>query len=371
MKNILILTSFTKRLNLVIVEQNNYVTNRTIEVVPELFDNIVKIHSQHDTIKYLQDDHAVDILLLDGKMYDDSFLFQFVEKIREINPRIKIIIFIKAADKEILYSCLEHNIAACITEEHDVYKIKQSIKISVERILVTVENKFIHEKQLTIDDCFDYLVNHKEAPIKLVNHYKGIPIIKQSFPISHDGDVLKTTIDKLQLSLFYEGLDIVISSSHLGIEILTNVVFVDFEEKVVSLKFKHFLEGYVHNRKSPRVVPAYGSYVVFHNQGIKEKLDIIDISIDHIMVSKKNMKQNINLHEEYNLDINCKIGNNITGITNYIIKTKAFLKEMSNKEMTDKVLFKFDLSKTDKSALESYITYQAKILILELKDKLI
>jgi hypothetical protein len=95
----------------------------------------------------------------------------------------------------------------------------------------------------------------------------------------------------------------------------------------------------------------------------------MNISIDHVLCSLKELDFNIAIHSYVKIDIDCNFDKKYTNKFKYTIKTKAFIKEILYTNDGKKVLLQFRLNDKDKFILDKYIGNRIKELINELKTK--
>lgn len=364
MLDIFLLTHFTKKLNLVIIESNSSITTKYGDYLNSIFKSVNISDCQKTFLDEIKKE-SFDILLLDTDVHDLESTFLFVKDIHLINPLIKIILFSKYADYNVLMKCLKYNISGFMTAKCNEHDLKDFLKISVKKILMNNYNTFNDNKiKFDLQDCLNYLKN--EYPnISLVNHYKGIPIIRNAFIEDFNDNIVRLKIDSVQIKTIKVDEHIVISSKHLGVEILTKIKSINYDSNQISLTYYSFIDSYVHYRKNPRVEPKESSYVITEN---KSKLNIIDISIDHVLCSLEENSSNLEIHSHIKIIIDCIFDKRFP---NKNIITTAFIKEIFYTNDGIKVLFRFKLNEKDNIMLDNYIEDRIKELIIELKKKTI
>jgi FixJ family two-component response regulator len=367
MLNVFLLTYFTKKLDLVIIEKNGSITTKFGEYLQSIFKEVKNYDSQENFLLDLSENNF-DILLFDNDIHDIESTFLFIKDVHKINPLIKIILFSKYVDYHILVKCFKYNVTGfmcCNSNEQD---LKDFLKISVRRLLLNNSNKFNENKnKFDVIDCLNFLKN-EEKDINLVNHFKGIAIIRSAEILDFDNQIIKIKADNIQLKTIKKDTHVVISSIHLGVEILTSAQFVNLEENELHLKYNNLIDSYVHHRKTPRVDPKKGSTVMIDMKNRTLKVDIMNISIDHVLCIAKETTE-LKIHSTVKILINCNINQRISDNPNYIIKATAFVKEIFSTVDGEKILLKFKLLKEDHKILDKYISFRIKEIIKELKDK--
>ena len=365
MLNVFLLTHFTKKLDLAIIESNSSITSKHGEYLHSIFKKVTIFDCQK---KFLSDVkiNNVDILLFDNDVHDLESTFSFVKDVHLINPLIKIILFSKYSDYNIFMKCLKYNISGFMTNKANEQDLKDFLKISVKKILMNSYNIFNEENKnkFEIVDCLDFLKN-QYPNVSLVNHYKGIPIIRPAEILDFNEDSTTLKVDSIQIKTIKENEHIVISSKHLGAEILTAIKAINYKSNEIVLEFDSLIDSYVHHRKSPRVEPTKNSSLIIENEN-KLRVDIIDISINHVLCNLTVLNNDLKIHSNVKITIDCPFDKRFL---NKNIKTVAFVKEIFYTNYGEKILLQFKLNERDHIMLDRYIENRIKELVKELKDK--
>ena len=369
MLNVSLLTYFTKKLDLVIIEENDSISSKYGDYLNSIFKEI-KIYNCQEEFLFDIEKNNFDILLFDNNIHNVKSTFFFVKNVHNINPLLKIILFSKYVDYYILMNCLKYNISGFMSTSSDIQDLKDFLKVSVKRILMNNNNRFGEDSnKFDVIDCLNFLKNEQLA-INLVNHYKGIPIIKPAQILNFNNDSIILKIDSIQMKTIKEKEHVVISSLHLGVEILTETKCIKYKENEIVLKFNRFIDSYVHHRKKPRIEPSKDSKLVIESKS-SLPIDIINISIDNVLCNLTNYDTDLEIHSNVQISINCDFDIKYTKRSNYMIKTRALVKEIFYTNDSKKVLFKFKLNEKDNLILDKYIENRMKVLIKELKNKTI
>ena len=365
MLNVFILTYFTKKLDLAIIESDNSITSKYGDYLDSIFKKVTIYDCQKNFLSDLKKNN-VDILLFDNNVHDLESTFSFVKDVHLINPLIKIILFSKYADYNIFMKCLKYNISGLMTNKANEHDLKDFLKISVKKILMNSYNIFDEENKnkFEIVDCLNFLIN-QYPNVSLVNHYKGISIIRPAEILELNENTTTLKIDSVQIKTIKENEHIVISSKHLGVEILTEIKAIDYKLNEIVLEFDSLIDAYVHHRKNPRVEPTKKSSLIIENDN-KFRVDIIDISINHVLCNLTVLNNNLKIHSNIKITIDCPFDNRFL---NKNIKTIAFVKDIFYTNDGEKILLQFKLNEKDHIMLDSYIENRIKELVKELKDK--
>ncbi len=359
MSNIFLLTYYTKKLNLVIIESNNSISRRYSEHFNIIFKNVIIYTCQNDFLANQKESNP-DILLFDNDIHDKMPTFSFIKDVHIINPLIKVILFSKYTDYNILMKCFKYNVTGFMGNNSNEQDLRDFLKVAVKRILMNSNNKFNDKNKFDVMDCLKFLLDEYKC-VNLVNHYKGIPIIRKAEMLAYDEDSISLKIDPIQLKTIKKDEHMVISSLHLGVEILTHAKSIDYELSEITLKYNRLIDSYVHHRKNPRVEPYEDSNIIIETRTNTMKFNIMNISINHVLCRIKNLEFDLEVHSTVKIEIDCKMG--------FLIKTVAFVKEILYTEDGDKVLLQFKLNKEEYLLLDNYIGSRIKSLMKELKNK--
>lgn len=365
MFNVFLLTYFTKKLDLAIIESNNSITSKYGDYLYSIFKNISIYDCQKKFLTEIKKNNF-DILLFDNDVHDLESTFSFVKDVHLINPLIKIILFSKYADYNIFMKCIKYNVSGFMTNRSNEQDLKDFLKISVKKILMNSYNIFNEENKnkFEIVDCLNFLKSQYPS-VSLVNHYKGIPIIRPAEILDFNNNTTTLKVDSIQIKTIKEGEHIVISSKHLGAEILTEIKAINYKSNEILLEFDSLIDSYVHHRKNPRVEPTKNSSLIIENEN-KFRVDIIDISINHVLCNLTVLNNDLKIHSNVKITIDCPFDKRFL---NKNIKTVAFVKEIFYTNDGEKILFQFKLNERDHIMLDRYIENRIKELVKELKEK--
>lgn len=92
MLNVFLLTYFTKKLDLVIVENGNSITGIYGDYLKSIFKSIRVFSTQKEFLDEIMS-NSFDILLFDNEINDVESTFLFIKDVHSKNPLIKIILF--------------------------------------------------------------------------------------------------------------------------------------------------------------------------------------------------------------------------------------------------------------------------------------
>ena len=369
--NTIILSRITNKFTLVIFEHEKYILDKYSEYIFASFKNVYTINKEDELYK-LSKEKSIDFLFIHMNDDSNSHNFNLVHNIRIDNPFIKVITFSENKEPDFFIDCFRNRIAGVVGKDSNVYDLKEYILNETENLLLTntklMENN--EENKLDINDCIEYLFNDKDKrKINLISHYRGIPIVRNATIFKYDENGIVLITDKAQLKILKTTNHVVISSIHLGVELYLEIININFEENLITLKHSRFLNSYIHRRKNPRVEPINGANLIIVLRNHNIKVEILNISIDHVLckVDNKFIKE-LPIDSENEIHIDCKFSNNSLGIKQ--IKTKSHVKDIFVTALGNKVLFRFDLPFNERKFLDQYISKRSKDVLLELKEML-
>lgn len=359
MLNVFLLTYFTKKLNLVIIESDNSITSKYGKYLNSIFNEVTVYNCQSDFFSNHKES-TTDMLFFDNDIHDKVPTFSFIKDVHKINPIIKIILFSKYTDYHILMKCFKYNVSGFMSRQSNEQDLKDFLKVSVKKTLMNKNNKFDEYNKFDVNDCLKFLLEEYNC-VNLVNHYKGIPIIRQAEILSYDSENITLKVDPIQLKTIRKDEHVVISSIHLGVEILTAAKIINSELNEMRLKYNRLIDSYVHHRRNPRVEPSKDSSIILETDRNSIKVNIMNISIDHVLCSVEKVDFDLKIHSSVKIVIDCKM--------DFLIKTTAFVKEVFYTQDGEKILLQFKLDKDNYFTLDNYISIRIKNLIKELKNK--
>ena len=371
LRNINLLSFFTKKLSLTIIESDDAISEKYIIYLKSIFKEVYVVDSQKKFLNSLVE-NPCDILIYDIRVCNESSLKMFLKNVNKINSSVNTILFSKIVDSKLLLNCLKLNVVGVLSSCSDEKDLKDFLRICIQRIFILDMKRFDVDisKKLSIEDSLKYLKD-EDSEVLVVNHYKGMPIIRKSNILDIDKENVIIKADSTQLKTFNINDHIVLSSKHLGTEILTTLVHVDLVSQIIVLKYNNYIDSYVHHRKNPRVIPEESSHIIISLQTEKIKIDILDISIDHALC-KLNKEIDLKIDDNIFIGINCFIASSISKsiLKNYIIRTNARVKEIFKTSNGEKILFKFKLNDKDRFILDNYINHRITEILEEFKEKI-
>ncbi|MCX6076124.1 MAG: response regulator [Campylobacterales bacterium] len=153
-----------KELNLLFLEDNEEFANNTIEFLGIYFKNIFHATSVQNAIK-LFNDNKVDVIISDIKVHDGSGL-AFVQKVRETNNEIPIVILSAHKEEDFLFKAIRLRIIS--------YELKPLSYDKFMKLLERLQDIFKPKHILNFNNGIKYDFEKKEfeaegKSIKLAN----------------------------------------------------------------------------------------------------------------------------------------------------------------------------------------------------------
>lgn len=357
MENIKIISSYTQKLSIAILERNDSISSKFGKYLSEIFSDITYTKFQEDLY-----DKDVDIVIVDLSTQDKDSGFTFVKHLREKNPYLKIIVYSLFSDVHLLQNAIRYDISGFITNECTLTDLKSFIKNCLNKIIITINNKLIKHtfEKLQIIDCIKYLSEDMDSKVTIVSHYKGLPIVRESIIIYYDEKSVKLKLNDVQVKSLNNGDTLALSSIYLGMDILATVSEIDYENEHAVLNYVNFIDSFIHHRKTLRLEAESDAELIISDHNTRRvKSKIANISINHLLCD-------ISSFNEFKIHSKLNIGLKLNSKSKVLVGT-AIVKDIFNTNSGFKMLMKFTLSQNDNQILDNYLSLRVKKLIAELK----
>ena len=136
------LIKYSKSINLLYVEDNKEARESILLMLNELFDNIIVATDGKDGLnKFKFNKNKIDLIITDINMPQLNGL-EMIDKIRDINKKVPIIIFSSYEDKDNNINSVKLNISSYINKPIDIQKFEPVITKVVKKIII----QKIHEE---------------------------------------------------------------------------------------------------------------------------------------------------------------------------------------------------------------------------------
>ena len=371
-----LLNQITKKTSVLIIENKKMLENEFGDYFDNIFKTTKYIHTEDKILEYYNNE-SVDLIYIDLQISNIQ-PFKLINEIKNINTRQQIIAISNVDSKDILKKCIYFNVSTFLKKPIKITQLKNSIIRSIECLMLENKENFFKTETPTdfkIDPkkAIEYLMENYHVDIELVNHYKGIPIIRDASILDIIDDKLIVRIEDVQKYALEYSHHAVLSSPYLSNDIYANLQEINTQKNIAILNQLSFINSYMHHRQSTRVVPDNSFYMVFKVNGIKYNTDIIDISQNYVLISLNELQKNFEVNSQIPFEISFKIQNQFTknSFLSHTIRTKCTIQDIFPFEDFYKALIYFEFKDEDKRLFEEYVEQRGFRLIKEFKNSFI
>jgi len=356
-----------------VIQSSNEILEQFHDYFHELFIRVDYLLTHEDIQKYLRSNRPDYIFLdLQSKSIDP---FVLVEEIRTILPRQVIIVMSSTKDSDMLINCIDHNISSFLLKPFTLTELKDKIIHCLE-YLVMSDPTLIYRTKLaslydTAYDAIKYLIENNNLEVELINHYKGVPLIRQANLMRLDNEVVQVKIKDIQKYILEYSNHTIISSRYLSYDIYAYLKDVDKKTDIATFNKLSFIKSYVHHRKYIRIVPDTFFAFTFVIDDKKYKCKLSNLSIKYALVSVPLLPINFTINSEIKIILAFKL-NTLTSkneFHSHAVQTNATVKKIYDDKDDMKVLFYFDFEENsyEYKLLEDYIHRRSLALLHEFK----
>ena len=370
MSNLKELSSLTRNLTILYVEDSKHLLKQMSLYLEKLFKKVYKAEDGIEGLD-LYKEITPDIVLTDLTMPNMDG-FEMIKVLKQINPNVKIIIISAHIDTGNLLEAIHIGVSDFIPKPIDRVLLGNALyKIAIN---LSNNNKILNKEKLSEESNLVKkleILSQSNPIVELINHYKGVPIIHEGTIVSIDESTIILHAPYIQtLAINYE--------KHTAIE----TPFLDFAIEATLEKINHDTReirltninkskysGKI--REQIRIQPDDNFKAIVHFKNNKIDVKVTDVSIKSISL---NIKQNdFNLQEGDSLDIKLGFiahhkGGNILFKDNIIISIKSKVFKKYSKNNSAEIVLLYDLNKHDLEKLSKYIFERELELIKEFKQ---
>ncbi len=366
-----ILNKLTKNLTALVIQSSHEIETQYKDYFHELFIEVAYVDKYNLVLEYLKH-HKADYIFLDLQTSNIE-PFKLIEEIRDQFPKQIIIAISGLKDPDILINCIDHNVSSFILKPLNLTVIKNKIIHCLEYLVIN-DPTLIYSTKLsklyeTPYEAVNYLLENKYHEIELINHYKGVPLIRQASILSIKDDTVKVKIKDIQKYILEYSKHSIISSHFLSYDIYADLIDIDNVNDIAIFSKLSFIKSYVHHRQYIRIIPDAFFYVTLMIDDKKHKYNVHNLSIKYALVTLQSSFANLNINSEITMVISFKL-NHLSGTNEFqshSIQTKATINRVLNEDKEIKALFYFELNEKDTALLEEYIRARSLALIKEFK----
>jgi CheY-like chemotaxis protein len=366
-----ILNKLTKNLTALVIQSSHEIENNFKDYFHELFINVQYLEKYNEIQEYLKNKKP-DYIFLDLQTSNIE-PFKLIEEIQSRFPKQIILVTSSSKDPDTLIKCIDYNIASFLPKPLTLTIIKDKIIHCLEYLVMNdpslIYNTNLSSLYETPYEAVKYLIENKNCEIELINHYKGVPLIRQASILDIENEIVYVKIKDIQKYILEYSHHSIMSSRYLSYDIYAYLKDVDNEKDIASFHQLSFIKSYVHHRQYIRIVPDNFFYITVIIDKKKYKCDVINLSIKYALVSLPQMFSNLNINSEIQLIISFKLNHlhEINTFESHTIQTQAIINRILNENNEIRALFYFELEGKEYKSLKEYIYARSLMLIKEFK----
>lgn len=366
-----ILNRLTKNLTALVIQSTHEIENNLKDYFHELFVDVVYIDKYSEIKEYLKK-NIPDYIFLDLQTSNIE-PFKLVEEIRYTVPKQIIIAISSIKDSDILINCIDHNISSFLCKPLNLTIVKDKIIRCLEYLVINDPAVIFKTKSATLyetaHDAIAYLIANNNLNIELINHYKGVPLIRHAYILDMDNNSISIKIKDIQRYILEYFHHAIISSRYLSYDIYAYIQKIDAKEGVAVFNRLSFIKSYVHHRKYIRIIPDTFFYITLIVNNKRYKCTATNLSIRYALISLPKLFDNFKINDKIQLILSFKL-NHLVGsdeFQSHTIQTPSIVHKIIEKEDEITALFHFELGEKEHSLLEEYIHARSLALIKEFK----
>ena len=367
----IVLKQVTCNLSILVVETSDYIHTSHHKYLSEMFLS-VEYAQNWASIEKIMSIKSVDIVLIDFSI-QNSNPFDLASIVAKLHAS-QIVAISENVNEELLIKMLRSGyIVDFLQRPFRMIDVKNLItRLTDKYILENIEkiqNKFIINNFITPVGAIEYLVENFYFDIEIVNHYKGVPIFRNGVIVDLNQNELVVKSENIQQKIAEYSGHAIITSKYLSQDIYADIKYVDYTKQTIKFKNMIFIESYVHHRKNIRVVPDKSFRFVIDLDGLKYSFDIVNISMNYVLLSVVNLPNNFNINLKLTLHISFKVKTQSSAIfKNFNITTSGYIHDIFDLKGATKILLFFDLDSIDKHHFENYLYTRSIEIVNEFKN---
>lgn len=360
-----ILTPITKILSVLVIESEYKISEKFFDYLTNYFKSVTFENNENLILEHFKNT-TPDVLIIDLETKGIN-LFSIVKKMRETNPNLPVIVFTQKEDYETLVKCIKNNITAVLKKTADLIHLKKEIINIIENY--TLNETLNDNSDIDVFSSLQYIMDNEHSEISLVNHYKGVPIIKKGKILNIENNKLTISVESINKYTLEHLKHTVFTSIHLGKEIYANLHSLDKENGIAIFEDLKLIDSYIHHRKFPRVQPCENIAIILEINQKHYKIPVIDFSLNYILFNTNILPDSIDVNDEVKIHINLNhTVTNLSGFDKQSFTCNAIIDEIFCINDTYKVLVHFDLENDLENLLKIYINKRSTELIKEFKS---
>jgi YesN/AraC family two-component response regulator len=357
MSNLKALKEIAKDLSALIVEDSIAIQNQMRIFLEKLFD---KVYVAKDGLEALEICKSCNpnIILTDIQMPKMNG-YEFIENLNKTNHSSKIVICSAYGYSENIEKFLEQGITDFIQKPVNFDQLTNTLL----KVIVGEKDEDDFEDELLKDLV---ILKKSNAPITLINHYKGLPFIHEGIITFVKEDSIKIQTLNVQVKAILKEKTSIIETNSATIKLRLK----EYDKQNNELIFNHLekLEHSPKKREVIRVVPDEDFMASVFKKDYRYAFPVSTISTKAISFEVKFFDEKIKLNESVNLTLsfNTYYGTSYhdTQTHKERVDSKATVLKIEKLENNlTKIVMLLDLSIANKKILEKYI-YQREVAIV-------
>ncbi|MCK5111835.1 MAG: response regulator [Arcobacteraceae bacterium] len=368
-----LINQLTKKLNVLVIQSSCEIKNNFSPYFEKIFNNIDYIYKYDDLINYIQTSRP-DFIFIDIQTKDIQ-PFNFIKTIQNIIPNQIIILISHIDNKEILLKSIRLHISSFLKKPFTITDLKDTIVDCLDYIFINKHDILLKHKLLikntNVKDAISYLMEHYQVDIELINHYKGVPLIRSASIVDIVDDTVSVKIKDIQKYILDYSHHTIINTNYFTGDIYAYLKEVNYEKNIAIFHKLSFINSYIHHRKNARIVPDSHFQMFIEIDNTKYKCDIIDISINYTLITLPTLPNKLSINSEQKLFFSFREPKYFLQNKFEIdhITTQCTVSNIFDTKNIEKTLIYFELQDIDKQKLEKYIYKRGLELVDEFKNK--
>ncbi len=375
MENFLI-QRVTNKLSIAVVESDNYFNKNFDGYLHEIFERVSYCYDSSDLLDVFKLKKP-DIVFIDLQT-KNLHPFKLIEQIKEqFHSRVFIAVS-STKDPDLLIKVIKSGCNNIILKKFDLNVLKDTVIECLDHLIMEDPEKILQQElesaaYKSVDEALNTLIENNSFDLELVNHYKGIPIIKDASLVDKSGDTVSIRIKDIQSNALEYSHHAIISSRFLSNDIYATLKSLDIKKNIACFEKLSFINSYVHHRKNVRVVPDDSFKMFYEINGIKHKCSVVDISQNYCLISLDKPGKEFKVSSKLPFYFSFKLPqqNFAKGTASLIhaVKAKFTISDIFTMDGKSKILLSFSLDGQNERLLHDYIYARSLSLIREYKNK--
>lgn len=359
MSDLIQLKESAKNLSALIVEDSLTIQKQMKLFLEKLFEKVYVASNGIEALDIYKE-FQPNIILTDIQMpkMDGQ---ELIENLNKLNHTSRIIVFSAYGHSENIMKFLRMGVCEFIQKPVNLQQLTTTL-------LKVVSDEKCNEEEFDNELLKDLkIIKNSRAPISIINHYKGLPLIHEAFVTSIQKDSIRIQTKKVQIKAILEEKRATIETD----KAIISVKLQEYDEATDELIFIN-LEKIDHSPKNREVLrimsdKEFTATIFFHNERYNFKVNSVSTKAISFVVNhfdeKIKVNDSVNLSMGFNTFYTTSYHNTVTHKER--LDTKAVVLKIEETENSfTKIVMGFELNLSDKKVLEKYI-YQREVEIIK------